>query len=354
MAPPGIGTPLGAWGVLTFLYSFRSDTYSEEMKDDTLCSGLDDAWTLVERRLAALPPPLNALGRHFLDSVSAGGNGYRTYFSGALASPIALLPLWLRERFLQESPHSAPSHEVTVRLAAAAMWGYFYIRIQDNALDDANSHRAHLLLGNVCGMEMVRLFGEAAGDSGLFHEQSAQAWLDFTRCTLAEHEQLLSDEPYTEELFLQHCDKVAFARVPALAMCLLAGRPELQGAVKELILQLGVAYGLVNDALGWPRDLENHHRTYLLARAGYLHTEPGEDTRERLRPHLYEGGLLVQTLEQAALWQRRAAETAATLGLSHFSAYTQERLALLEKLVSEVNLISLQRSLSRTAREQSA
>lgn len=324
------------------------------MKEDTLYGELDDAWALVEGRLAALPPPLDALGRHFLGSVSAGGTGYRAYFSGALASPLVLLPLWLRERFHQESPHTAPSHEVAVRLAAAAMWGYFYIRIQDNALDEASSHRAHLLLGNVCGMEMVQLFSEAAGSSSLFREQSAQAWLDFTRWTLAEHAQLLSDEPYTEELFIQHCNKVAFARVPALAVCVLAGHPELQRPVEQLLLQLGVAYGLVNDALGWPRDLENHHRTYLLARAGYLHSEPGEAARERLRPLLYEGGLLMQTLEQAALWQRRAAETAATLGLAPFPSYTQERLALLDKLVNEVNLLSLQRALSRPPLEQSA
>src|SRR5687767_851926 len=91
---------------------------------------IDAAWELVEARLAELPPPLDALARRFLTRISSGSAGHRGYFSSRLAPPLVFLPLWLHERFRREQPDSAPSQEMAVRVVAAAMWGYFYIRIQ--------------------------------------------------------------------------------------------------------------------------------------------------------------------------------------------------------------------------------
>jgi hypothetical protein len=302
---------------------------------------LDSAWELLEARLTTLPPPLDALARRFLERISDGEKGHRGYFSSQLAPPLVFLPLWLRERFRREQPATAPSEEVTVRLVAAAMWGYLYIRIQDDLLDEAHPDRSRTLLGNVCGWEMARLLEALVGNSVAFRSAFERAWLDFTRWTLAEHEQLLSDAPYGDEQFEQHARKVAFARVPALAMCILAGRAELEPTVETLVDRLGVAYGLTNDVVGWQRDLANGHRTFLLARAGFTRGEPLESARHTVREALYGRGLLTETLESSATWQRRAAESAEALGLAEFSDYTRERLALLDELAREARMFQL-------------
>lgn len=302
---------------------------------------LDAAWELLEARLTTLPPPLDALARRFLVRISDGEKGHRGYFSSQLAPPLVFLPLWLRERFLREQPASAPSEEVTVRLVAAAMWGYLYIRIQDDLLDEAQPDRSQTLLGNVCGLEMARLLESLVGDSAAFRSAFERAWLDFTRWTLAEHEQLLSDAPYGDEHFEQHARKVAFARVPALAMCILAGRAELEPTVEALVDQLGVAYGLTNDVVGWRRDLANGHRTFLLARAGFTRGEPPESALGKVREALYGRGLLTATLESSASWQHRAAQSAETLGLAEFADYTRERLTLLDELAREARMVQL-------------
>ncbi len=302
---------------------------------------LDAAWVLLEGRLSTLPPPLDALARRFLARISEGDKGHRGYFSSRLAPPLVFLPLWLRERLLSEQPTSTPSEAVTVRLVAAAMWGYLYIRIQDDLLDEAHPDRSQTLLGNVCGWEMARLLEPLLRDSAVFREAFERAWLDFTRWTLAEHEQLLSNAPYEGEHFEQHARKVAFARVPALALCLLAGRGELVPTVETLVEQLGVAYGLTNDVVGWQRDLANGHRTFLLARAGFMRGEPLEGARRTVREALYGRGLLAETLEASALWQGRAARSAEALGLAAFADYTRERLELLDELAREAKMIQL-------------
>jgi hypothetical protein len=302
---------------------------------------LDSAWALLEGRLTTLPPPLDALARRFLARISDGDKGHRGYFSSRLAPPLVFLPLWLRERFRREQPASVPSEEATVRLVAAAMWGYLYIRIQDDLLDEARSDRSQTLLGNVCGWEMARLLEALVGGSALFRTAFERAWLDFTRWTLAEHEQLLSEAPYSDEHFEQHARKVAFARVPALALCVLAGRAELEPTLETLVDRLGVAYGLTNDVVGWQRDLANGHRTFLLARAGFTRGEPLGSARHKVREALYGHGLLARTLEASVSWQRRAAESAEALGLAEFSDYTRERLALLDELTREAKLFQL-------------
>lgn len=302
---------------------------------------LDAAWELLERRFAALPSPLDALARRFLARISEGDKGHRGYFSSRLAPPLVFLPLWLRERFRREQSASVLSDEVTVRLVAAAMWGYLYIRIQDDLLDEAHPDRSHTLLGNVCGLEMARLLESLVGGLAAFRAAFERAWLDFTRWTLAEHEQLLSDAPYDDASFEHHARKVAFARVPALALCALAGHSELEPTVETLVDQLGVAYGLTNDVVGWRRDLSNGHRTYLLARAGFLRGEPVESARRTVREALYGRGLLVETLEASAGWQRRAAASAESLGLVEFADYTRERLELLDELTREAKMFQL-------------
>jgi hypothetical protein len=322
---------------------------------------LDAAWEAIEQRVGAWPDAVAGLGRRFLSFIDDAGAGHRSYFSSALSPPLLYIPLWLRERFRREGAWAPPADALIPGILAAAMWGYFYIRIQDNQIDDPEHTDPELLLfGNLCIEQLHRLLHAAFNGSPEFWAAFDRAWIEFTRFTLQERRQLMSDLPYSRELFEAHATKVAFARVPALAVCSLAGRMDLEPCVTELVHRLGIAYGLVNDMIGWPRDLRAGHRTYLLARAGVSHRDIRTDREQtpmscgegearpvvdELRRRLYDAGLLRAVLDEAAHWQERAQAVARDLGLVEFEQYTRERLRWLRSQEAHLQWIQLQRAL---------
>lgn len=315
---------------------------------------IDAAWTLVERRFASLPAPLDELGARFLQSIAQGPAGHRSYFSSPLAPPLLYMPLWLAKGLRAEGALPA--------ILAGTMQGYFYIRIQDDALDEpARADREMLLLGNACIAAMFDHYRQALGAHAAFWGAFERAFLLFSQRTLAEGRAVRADGPAPEEHFAEHAEKVAFARVPLLAVAALAEKLELEGSIGSLVNTLGLAYGIMNDALGWPRDLEAGQRTRLLTQAGLGRADleavareaegaPREAAREalaeRLRQQLYEGLLLHRSLEEAILCHRKTAEAAAVVGLPGFEAFTAERIAWIEALDRQVLAATMKRALA--------
>ena len=313
---------------------------------------VEAAWALVEAHIGALPPALAALGRRHLAAIGRGEPTHRGYFSGPLAPPLLYLPLWLAARFRREG-RAAGDDPALHRILAAAMLGYFYIRIQDDVIDGArDADRALALYGNAALGEMLAQLRAAVGDAPDFWDAARRAWLDFSARTAEEHAQLRSDAPYPEALFVAHADKVAFARVPALAACALAGRMNLAGDVAALVHRLGVATGLVNDAIGWPRDLKTGQRTYLLARAGISQAQlaaPTDAVEEAARAALYDRSLLHDLLAEArAAWRKAGQFGAAIMGLPELRRLADERVHWLDGHDEQIALVRLQRALAAT------
>jgi hypothetical protein len=184
--------------------------------------------------------------------------------------------------------------------------------------------------------------------------------MDFSRLTMAEQLAVSQDEPYSRETFDEHADKVAFARVPMLAVATLVGRQDLEPLICLLVHQLGIAYGIVNDVVGWTRDLRAGHRTWLLASAGLSRSDldqalaiTEESARnaafaaleEKLRPALYEGHGIRDALRRSIDVQHEATNTARSLKLDGFDAYTRERIEWLETFERQTSLLTLQRVL---------
>ncbi|MDI1483921.1 hypothetical protein [Polyangium sp. y55x31] len=322
----------------------------------------DAAWSIVEARLAALPSPLDALATRFLAAVSAGEVRHRAYFQNPLAPPLLYMPLWFRDGLVGAGRDPGALDDALPRILAGTMLGYVYVRIQDDVLDDPErADRELLLLGNACFTGMLGLLRAAVGDHRGFWDAFDRAFVTFSRFTALEQRVVRADEPYPEALFEEHCDKVAFARVPLLAVAALVDRLDAaEPEISRLVHRLGVAYGLANDVLGWPRDLLAGQRTYLLAEAGLDHAslariaaEPEgasrdaarEQLTEALRGKLYEGGLLRRTLKTAVAWHERAAEAARVLSLPGFEAFTAERIAWIEALDRQIVVMSLRRAL---------
>ncbi len=231
---------------------------------------IDAAWELCERRFDALPSPLDALATRFLRSITQGTPSHRGYFSGPLAPPLLYMPLWLSDRLDAEGAFPPHARASIVPILAGTMQGYFYVRIQDDLLDEPSRADPEMLLfGNACFAGMVLAFTDALGPRApAFFQAFDRAFAAFSRLTLAEQRAVRGADPYPEALFEEHADKVAFARVPLLAVAALAGAAHLEDSIRTLVSRLGIAYGLANDALGWPRDLRAGHRTHMLALAG--------------------------------------------------------------------------------------
>lgn len=292
------------------------------------------AWARVERKLDALPDPLVTLARDWLARI---GPDHRAYFSSRDAPPLLYLPLWLAEGVGADL-----DEEALATVLELAIWGYFAIRLQDDVLDDPRSDAANTLLANLCLLELERGSRRwLVEPSGLLDELE-RAWLDFNRWTLAEHLQLRSNEPYSQERFEQHCDKVAFARVPLLLVGALRGR-EIAAPVRALVHALGVSYGLTNDLQGLQRDLQSGQRTYLLARAGYR-LGAGQALAE-LEVALYDEGLVRQTVAESLAWLERAEGLADALELLPFRAFADERRATLEQISARAHMTQLERAL---------
>jgi len=141
---------------------------------------INAAWDAVEARIDSLPPSLAAVGRRFLESVCIEGSGHRIYFSSAISPPLLYVPLWLRDQFRREGLWPGEARpDPAGRILLAGMWGYFYIRIQDDIIDGSDSADAEFsLFGNTCIAEMfAHLHAATAGAPSFWqhHPRRAEA-----------------------------------------------------------------------------------------------------------------------------------------------------------------------------------
>lgn len=323
---------------------------------------IDAAWSLCEDRWSRLRQPISQLAQRFLSRVAEGGSSHRAYFSNPLAPPLLYMPQWLFESLYPDKQAQIQLAPRLVDILAGTLLGYIGIRIQDDILDERGGADPQMLLfGNTCFSGMVAFYSQALEKPGSsFWSIFDRDFVDFSCFTLAERETILQGETYLQETFDQHAEKVAFARTPLLAVASLAERLDLDPLIRTLIHQLGIAYGLVNDVVGWPRDLRAGQRTWLLASAGLSqhaldHAMEIPEAlaqgnafmvlEEQLRPVLYEKQILRRAVDRSIEVQQQAADTAQALGLAGFSGYTQDRIAWLKMLQHQISLVTLSRVL---------
>lgn len=329
---------------------------------------IDAAWEQSEQRFSSFEPPLSNLATRFLQQVASSTGTHRTYFSNPLAPPLLYLPIWLFDSLVDKRVLTANMRSKLIQILVGTIQGYLYIRTQDDVLDEpVRADHELLLFGNACCSGMISSYARALGDrADGFWPAYDQAITDFSRWTLAERHAVLRDDPYDTERFEEHADKVAFARVPMLAVAALAAKLDMQTAIEKLIHQLGIAYGLINDVVGWLRDLRAGQRTYLLATAGFLRSDflsvEGESDQtirvaaqealaERLRPKLFEGQLIRETIARAVAMHEQARETARALELHGFEAFHADRTTWLTKLDKDTLTRTLMRVLQRDRNE---
>lgn len=282
---------------------------------------LDAVWSELEALLSPWPH-----GPAFLATMQD-----RRYFSSEDAAPLLYLPIWL---WGEEDPTLQP-------LLVATACGYWYIRIQDDVLDEPATRGKHdwLLLGNCLIWAAQERYTAFCADPW-FLTRAQAAWVRFSAATAHERRLLLRPGPFSAADFVASLDKFAFAEIPLLAVLARRQRFDDAAGVHALIHHLGAAYGRVNDVLGVWRDRAAGLNTYLIATARASLADPSDEAA--LERALVRGPFLHDTLSAAIADQQAAAPIAAALGMAPFAAYTAARVRRLQQLQQQLARLQLQ------------
>jgi hypothetical protein len=279
---------------------------------------LDEVWERLALRFRGYPASLRALVGRFVKTL---GPHPQRYFSGPDAGPVVHLPIWLA------GPRSRRALPDLIEATALA---YFYVRIQDNVVDEPHTRGQPplLLLGNVFLADAIALLASFV-KSDAFWTAARSAWSVFSAQTEAERVQIASPRAYPSAAFRRHARKVALARIPLYAVLAREHRNGKRDFAKvdRLIDLMGEAYGLVNDVLGCARDLAAGARTYLLGTAAASLPLKSRRNPQAIVRVLATTPLFESFLTRAIRIHRRAQRTGEALGVHNMAAFTEQRTA---------------------------
>jgi hypothetical protein len=304
---------------------------------------LDRVWDRLDDRFRHYPAPLRTLAGELVRTL---GPRPRRYFSGPDAAPILHLPIW--------AAGPASRRALPILLEASAL-AYLYVRIQDNVIDEpvTRGRAPHLLLGNVLLGDAIALLARFVQSPRVW-DLARSAWTLFSSETESERRQLAANRGYGAERFRRNARKVALARVPLYAVLAREGRLDRKATARidTLVDKLGEAYGLVNDVLGCPRDLQSGAHTYLLASARATLAKHERTDASALRLALATHPLFEAFLARAMRIHARALPIGLSLGLHAMTAFTEERRARIAWHLRRVTTLRLAMALAPRATGQ--
>lgn len=294
---------------------------------------VEGVWQRLRARVAAYPEELRELSEAWFARVDGQG-----FFGAADAAPLLFLPLWA------DPQGDRDAHLVHGEATALA---YFYVRAQDNVIDEpaGRGDPPLLLAANAWLWDALRVWAEVPHEG--FQLAARDAWLRFSAATEAERRQLGCRDAYPDALFRAHAAKVALAEIPVLAVLARTRRWELAGHVRPLIHALGVAYGRMNDVAGHTRDLRAGMATHLLSRVR-ASLPPGSTDADVLSA-ISGSPWLEDALAEAAEDHAAALPHAAALGMMAFVGYHEERLTRLRAWQTRISLLRLASALTSVA-----
>ncbi len=304
---------------------------------------IDIVWQRIQRRWRGYPAGMRGLARELVATL---GKKPQEFFSGPDAAPLLHFPIWLAGRSLQKS---LPD------LLEATALAYFYVRIQDNVIDEPATRGKPplLLLGNVLladAMDLLACFAP----SRAFWAHAKAAWMLFSEETECERQQIATVGTYSVAAYRRHSRKVALARIPLYAV-LARTKPSRQvifRQVDQLMDCMGEAYGLVNDVLGRSRDLASGANTHLLATARAILPRSRQCDPKAVERVLIAQPLFESFFARAIEIHRRALPFGEALGIRAMRPFTEERIARIEHHTRQMTTLRLAAALAQTTPRQ--
>jgi len=189
----------------------------------------------------------------------AGDAPPERYFLHPRAFPAVLLP-WLLETAIRRQPSRAFQRDVVYSTVA----GYFFVRLTDDLMDGEPVAAPVVPLLIVLHAEFEQTYHPYFPPSHAF-------WDDLARSSYQAAETASRDAGQgriTREHFLaSSARKVAGAKIPIAAVCHRYGRSDLVAPWSAFVDLLGQWHQMLNDMLGWSRDLQRETPTYFLSEA---------------------------------------------------------------------------------------
>jgi hypothetical protein len=180
-----------------------------------------------------------------------------SYFEHPFAYPILELPIWALRAFGQEG-----DREFAIDVTYSNLCGYYLIRLLDDAMDADGSPDLRLLGAAVFFQaQLQRPYRR-------YFEATHPFWDVFTELCTVTADVTLRDadlDSLTREEFVNVASrKVGGAKIPVAAVCFRHGRDEIP-AWFDFVDRLGPPHQMLNDVMGWHKDLTHGHATYLLS-----------------------------------------------------------------------------------------
>ena len=253
----------------------------------------------------------------------AGSPRLETYFEHPYAYPLLELPLWVGESV----GGPAADSEFLVDITFSNLCGYYFIRLLDDVMDaDSATDPQLLAVATFLQVHIQRPYQRYFPGDHPF-------WDTFRAvCTLTADVTLRDADLKTvtaEDFRAIASQKVCGAKIPVAAACYRCGRPDLIPGWFRFVDSLGQPHQMLNDLMGWFKDVRHDRRTFLLSEAA-SGTEPGEPAEA----WIVRTGV-AWALSQVEGWLDDAA-AAAPLSNRSALAFVEQRLATLEEVRGKV------------------
>ena len=288
-------------------------------------------WKHLDAYLKQLTPSLSALWRKFegrMAACSTQGH-YREFFERPRHSfPALPLHWWIEEALGSQAGNARTEH-----LAFNTLLLYFYLRIQDNLIDEDEERedRQFLYLCNPFIRSFFTIYQEIFPSRSPFWGSFNAIWDEFSEVS-AQEKMAGSTCSVTEAEVLRLGSKLLPGAIPAVAMAHMAGREDDAEAIVEMIRWLGLGIQLMNDFFNWRTDLALGHETYFLDR---LCRHQGQNLHDRMAAvyqAMLRSPLLNNYLCRAIDAHRQAWKEAAPLGGETFRSYIEYKIDLIDEI----------------------
>jgi hypothetical protein len=226
---------------------------------DELVQILESALLRTRRRLRQSAPELSVSAAHWMTSLSRGAP-LTHYFTHPRAFPLLLLPWWL-----EGSIRSSPARDFQRDIVYSTVNGYYAVRLIDDLMDgDKPPPREVVPALQFFHTEFTHTYGRYFPFGHPFWEAFADSWFDAADAASRDAGFETIDEARFVEVSAR---KIVGAKVPLAAVCHRYGRTDLLEPWCTFVDLFGAWHQMLNDTVGWNRDLDAGRTTYFLSEA---------------------------------------------------------------------------------------
>lgn len=257
----------------------------------------------LERWTRALPEPLRGAGETLAQALGAPPDTPLVEAWGDRLDLLVATPLILARRF------PGRGIERLARDAAyGAVAGYFFIRIQDDVLDEPESiDTSYLLLGNELVAELFGTYRRLFPPRDAFWRYLDAYWRETSRFTLAERRGEHAEPGAPPEGDLARLGrKSGAAKIPMAAVCCAARRPAAIARYAAFLDTVHGAMQVLNDVVSLVKDLRHAHPSSVTDAGAATAATSGGATPEAVAGRM----LLTTHLEDALDGARRGIDRA--------------------------------------------